>query len=667
MACPKTLYLVLVIFLLTHQGECSSEIAQPFPVQMFLDYLKLHECTNDMFPSNAETFANEFLCTSPFENRTCACDSPQCIDERSCCIDIFWDKNKAVSVSKYIDIFIENLSKNDTISCQTALPSSALKGQPASNYKYLMRSSCPGFTYQTKNNTISRPVIDSKGNLYRSSQIARCYGVTRYKPTDILIFSQMDNHTGVEEVGGLKTLKHPRVEIGGIGRERKCMKIDVCYVENPTYVKFRQFYTNFYDTTKFDSDFRWSTLISFTGNRFSIETPQEVKVSRTCMNDTSIEMNNLQCTRKPCIEPYQFVKNSCVLTQSKIDSSIVQYSWEITFHNIEHYVIVCITPLTIFGYVWAIMIFAYFKELQNLPRLNSVCMTFTLLIGDSVYYIGYQIEGNAATGVDKMFCKIYAIVLQWCFICSAVWALLTAAELTYCFSRNVLIPNKVNKRRFFVYLATSVLTPSIFVSMTHYFDSNGLVRAGIGDGSNGMCWLSEFKSRLFFYIIPIAVGYVVTLSLLAVIIGSLTKKINAVRPVMKLSATHGHKIVRFVFNLSLVLGLSELTGFVQIRKSSDRLTDADLTVNAVFSLLYTVVRSSRGILIAFIYIFNKSTARVLKVSMRKRFPRLFGWKAANRKTSCNSFVLTTSSSLSSSGNTNQFHHHRHIKNYKNTC
>ena len=655
----KLLYFFMVLVSVTQQRNCDFTVKSPFPVKRFLDYLQAFEITNRNLPSNEEYFENKFLCTSPIDNRTCSCDLTRCIDERSCCIDIFWDKTQDISIDEYIELFIENLSRNDTLSCQNAISSSDLKIDLGASSKYMIRSSCSGLTHQQQNKTIRRPVIDSKGNLYRSSKVARCFGVTQYKLVDLLIFTDIDvNITNFKDTGGLKNLKYARIKIDGLGSDRQCRRTPPPTFDDPTFKKFRQFYTSFYPKI-LDGNSRWSNLISFKSNRLTIRTPDEVKETITCKNGTDIEIYDFKCSRDPCIKPYKEIGESCVLTTKatiETESSTLQYSWENIFHRIEHYVIIFITPLTIFGYVWAIMIFVYFKELQNLPRLNSVCMTVTLLIGDSVFYTGYQIGDNTKM-VDKTFCIIHAITIQWCFICSAVWALLTASELAYCFSRNVLIPNKVNKRRFTVYLMTSISTPSLIIFMTLYFDSNGIVKSGIGDDS--VCWMSEFKSRLYFYIIPIAVGYLTTLSLLVVIIGALTKKINAIRPVMKLSATHGHKIVRFVFNLSLVLGLSELTGFVQIRKT--HLTKTELMINAVFGLIYTIVRSSRGILIAFIYICNKSTARVLKVSMRKRYPRFFGWKATNRKTSCNSFELTTSGSLSSSsGNTNQFHRHSRI-------
>lgn len=650
----KLLYIILVVISVIQPRECdfTGEIEYPFPVKLFLDYLKLYECTNCNLPSNEDHFANKFLCTSQIANRTCSCDATQCINKRSCCIDIFWDKKLNLSMDKYVALFTDNLSRNDTLSCQNAISASDLNTDQVSSSKYLIRSSCPGLTFHQQNNTIRRPVIDSKGNLYRSSSDARCFGVTQYKYVDLRIYTD-DEITNLTDIGGLNNLKHPRIEIDGEGRDRECKRIaHVCF-ENPKFMKFRRFYTNFYQRTS-DGGIRWSNLISFKSNRLTIETPDEVKVTLTCKNGTEIRMNDFQCIRDPCIKPYKEIGESCVLTTNhETDSPILQYSWGELFHEIEHYVIIFITPLTIVGYVWAILIFVYFKELQNLPRLNSVCMTAALLVGDSMFYIGYQMEDHVTT-VDERFCIIHAIILQWCFMSSAVWALLTAAELAYCFSRNVLIPNKVNKRRFTAYLLTSIIIPSMFVFMTHFFDSNGLVHSGIGDGD--VCWMSDFESRLYFLIIPVAVGYLITLSLLVIIIGALTKKINAIRPVMKLSATHGHKIVRFVLNLSLVLGLSELIGFVQIQKT--KLSEAELMTNAVFSLIYNIVRSSRGILIALIYICNKSTARVLKVSMRKRFPRFVGRKATNRKTSCNSFELTTSGSLgSSSGNTNHFHRH----------
>ena len=654
------IFYTVTIFSVIYKCECTLE---SFPVGEFLGYLKVHECYNLEIPTKEEILEKSHLCSSLIENRVCSCDANQCIDQRSCCIDIFWNENNSsVSLSSYVEVFTQRLSRNKTIACQ---PVTSLKNQLENGSEYMMMSSCPGLTHPDENNnTLRRPVIDSEGLLYTSSNIARCHGVTSYRSVDIEIFELKHslNITDIEDFN-FDDLQSPVIEIVNAGKNKRCdHDVNICYgLKNPNYVEFRKFYRSF-RSLKQDNNFRWSLLISFTGDKISIRTPdrkhdgkvvyRKCKINGTSTSDTGLD--DFQCTSKTCVTPYEYKNNSCVLTREhkiQATSQRSQYSWEITFLSIEHYIIYYVMPFTIIGYAWAIMIFMYFKELQNLPRLNSVCMTITLLVGDTVYYTGYQMSEHSVT--NGTFCKIHAIVTQGCFISAAIWAFLTAAELAYCFSQNVLIPNKVNKRRFMLYVTLSIFIPTILVLMTWLFDINGIITAGFGDG--GICWMSAFKSRLFFYIIPISVSYITTLSMLVIIIGSLAKQINSIRPVMKLSATHGHKVVKFVLNLSLVLGVSEIAGFVQIRKEG--ITERELIVNAVFQVIYTVLRTSRGILIALVYVTSKSTTRVLRMSLRKRFPRLFStWsnRSVNRQrtsSSVHSFEMT-SSSLSSSNNNN---------------
>uniref|UniRef100_A0A7M5XH26 G-protein coupled receptors family 2 profile 2 domain-containing protein n=1 Tax=Clytia hemisphaerica TaxID=252671 RepID=A0A7M5XH26_9CNID len=627
--------------------------ASNFPVNDFLEYLKTNDCGIDKLVDNINsTFANDFLCSARNvhvdSNRTCSCNITECVYLRTCCIDIVWDKHKPISLTDYIDYFIDKVSLDGSLSCESIIPRSVFsKDGIISITEYFMVSACPGQTHQSKNDDF-QPVIDSQETLYKSRDTALCNGVTKYHPATIEIHSLMSGDISEIKRGGLYNLTMAMVKLSDRSFKHKCKKTSKHVCSNDLrYLKFRQLYRTFLKDLP-GGHIRWSLMISVVNNRLQMANLMGRTITKTCQSGQSFNLGNLKCTQDACMKPYQYHNGSCILDLGTVTMGHdgVRLPWQRQVDDIEKYVTMFIMPLSICGYIWSILGFLYFKELQNLPRLNSICMTCALFIGDTMFYVTFHLGENAGTH----FCQIHAIIVQWAFLCAMMWAFLTATELALVFNQNAVIPSKIDKRRFSAYLFFAVSVPLVFVLLTHLLDSYGILKSGIG--INGICWMTEFKSRLYFYIIPIGIGYALSMFALGTIILSLTRKIASIRPVMKSSVTHGHKITRFVLNLCLVLGFTEIVGFIQIQKTVGDYSQAELTVNAIFGLCYAILRSSRGIFIVCIYIFNKRTARVLKMSMRKRFPKCFGWKGRKSSYSANTtsfgFTLATNSGESNS-------------------
>jgi len=625
MAITESIVLCFTLFLIYPTGESLCTKTIDFPADQFWDLMANFHKPKKLVATR-DKFKTSYLCSKGTkQGRKCSCELHDCIQQRTCCIDIMWNSQFNKELTQYIETFIERLlrtsKQNLKLSCESILPNGTFQpGSCASVFEYFMVSSCPDRKSIPHDDHDALPVIDSEGLVYKSARIAGCNSVKEYRYA--VIEAKIYGST-IQKLEDLKSI--PRGDISLVDANKLfCSrkhwiddgdKVDQMHRLCDVYTQLKPFKPNV--------PLRWSTIIKFSGQRTTIYTKRKRHFSRAykhCPANQSYRVANFKCVNDVCAERYIRANGTCRL----LNSTYIHYErrvsllpWQRNTEKAEYFIILICTAFSIGGYAWTIVTFLYFKELQNLPRLTSICMTSALFGGDTIFYIAF-LMGNL---VNATFCKIHAIAFQWCSLNAMSWALLTAVELSIIFSQNIIIPSKINRKRFAVYFSVAALIPSMFVSVTRVLDQYKILEAAYGE--NDVCWIARFEARLYFYIIPIATGYLVTFVVLVSIVYSLSRKINSSRSMFKSSLTHGHNITKFIINLCLILGLSEIVGFVQIRRPRGQHSELELIVNASFSMLYALLRSSRGIFVAYVYIFNKNTARVLKVSVRKRFPRLF--------------------------------------------
>ena len=52
----------------------------------------------------------EYLCSSNSDMRQCSC-SPDCMKDKGCCIDAFWDNRNPMQLESYIEMFLNESKK----------------------------------------------------------------------------------------------------------------------------------------------------------------------------------------------------------------------------------------------------------------------------------------------------------------------------------------------------------------------------------------------------------------------------------------------------------------------------------------------------------------------------------------------------------------------------
>ena len=616
---------VTILLLCSTRGSSGSDTGD-FPADQFWDLMA--DLYKPEKPSvTRDEFKRSYLCLNRTinEERKCSCELHECTRHRNCCIDIVWNSRNPKELTRYNEEFIELMLRtsieNVQLSCESILPNGTFSHE--SNVRvseYFMVSTCLDQVQSICPNEYDVfPVLDSNGLIYQSPGIARCNNVKNYRHPIMGAYT----YTTILKLDHLKSISNGEITlIDDDASKLSCHRENWFGEEDDRKRRLSDVYTQL-EPWRSESSNRWATFVKFSGQQTKIFTKRNrrrTRLYKNCPTNQTYQLANFKCINDTCAKGYSRLNGTCQLVTLATShhhhvSSLLP--WQKNVDKVEYFITLICTALSIGGYAWAIITFLYFKELQNLPRLTAICMTSALFGSDTIFYVTF-LMGDL---VHPIFCRIHATVFHWCSMNAMSWAFLTAVELYLIFSQNIVIPSKINRKRFTSYFTVAALIPSILVSATVVLDHYKIVDAGYG--VDGVCWITRFSARLYFYIIPIGTGYFATFIVLVRIVFSLSRKIISSRPVFKASLTHGHNITKFIINLCLILGLTEIVGFIQIRRPRGQHTELELIINASFSVLYTLLRSSRGILIAYVYIFNKNTARVLKVSMRKRFPGLF--------------------------------------------
>ena len=139
-------------------------------------------------------------------------------------------------------------------------------------------------------------------------------------------------------------------------------------------------------------------------------------------------------------------------------------------------------------------------------------------------------------------------------------------------------------------------------------------------GENDICFINNPYSNLYFYCIPLAAIYFITISLLVYTLYCIWKRENKARKIFQKSGRHNENLLSIAFKLILALGLIEILGFTQISKKN--LSENELIFNSIFAALYTILRSLRGLWLFLIYVFNRRKMKILKSTWRNNAGRL---------------------------------------------
>ncbi|XP_047128059.1 uncharacterized protein LOC124808919 [Hydra vulgaris] len=241
-----------------------------------------------------------------------------------------------------------------------------------------------------------------------------------------------------------------------------------------------------------------------------------------------------------------------------------------------------------------------FKELRIKSNLNLITLCTFLIFSD--FSIFLAIFENK----QKNICKYISIVLHWSLLAGYNFVLCMAIELALKFRR--FVPKSLGRTNSFIAtIFISLMIPTIIVSINLALDFTGAVY--IGYGANNICWISGFYARIYSYILPLGITLASSVLCLVITIFSITKLESANKKTLGDGKKSRVNLVMITMKLALILGVTDALGFFQI---SNPLFEWEILFNSIFSMIYTCCRSSKGIMLFFVFICNKKVFRVYK-------------------------------------------------------
>ncbi|XP_066927602.1 latrophilin-like protein LAT-2 [Clytia hemisphaerica] len=306
-----------------------------------------------------------------------------------------------------------------------------------------------------------------------------------------------------------------------------------------------------------------------------------------------------------------FEKNCTEEIQKKNNNYQIEVD---TFQKVEQYISLIGTSLSITVYLLLIAIYSRFKELQNLPGLNALAMFISLLITD---ILAISRRPGSVTS-----CKYLGISMHYFYLVSQMWVTTICLDLAKTFHSSVTMVTNNKRETFVKYCKIVAILPSFFVLPAVILNEAG----NINDvGYDKMCWVTHTLTRVWSVISPMVVMHLISILALAKTLLKIYLAKKKTRKTLQSDQANAD-LVRIALKLIIGLGLIDIIGYVQIPGKEL------MTVNLIFSFLFVLVRSLKGIFVCILYLCNKKVWRLFKGGTKDR-------NTASNISTCRSITL----------------------------
>ncbi|XP_065654231.1 uncharacterized protein LOC136080850 isoform X1 [Hydra vulgaris] len=311
------------------------------------------------------------------------------------------------------------------------------------------------------------------------------------------------------------------------------------------------------------------------------------------------------------------------------DNNIV-LKWKNNVLNVANIISKIGTSASLLCYIVIIIVYTYFKELRTWSSVTSTTLCINLFFADFTFLISTQIHKN------RLWCKVLSILLHWFLLVAYHSLLILALDVAATFGS---YNHQFLKRKTLIqYFIVIYVIPSIYLFINVTLEKTGVAYVGYGDG---ICWIQGFYANLFSFIIPIVIIILTSLVCLLFTVYKITLSEKKSNKIFGEGRTSRVNVVRVALKLTLILGVIELLGFVQISKAS--LSEGEETFNTVFTVIYMLFRSAKGVLLFVAYI---CTQKVKKIIITKSILFIQTKSKGNTHTREEKYSLTAFSSLS---------------------
>ena len=589
----------------------------------------------------------------------CSCND-SCVVFGTCCVNKLWNF-QFKSMKDYKQLLINTTNQNNRYKCEKVVRwnkqirtesflmiSDCLPGQNSS-----FIGKCSNTNHDSLEATI--PVIGEDGNLYRNVFCALCNNIESFEPINVVVNTCVPNKDLMVTFRDcVLSLDRMNVELYGLQScentllwgDEICDEVNEyyhlcnayilpfgtfknyhCYLcnQNGNKSNVRNFEPNSLECPGVGHHLTWlllSSLLSF------YHTYKIHKINSSCqafsLNTSMIRKvlyprkTQLHPARNPFFtsDPSTLKLGHFQYQEVEIDCSISvlkhgKERWFARMSAIDVHISYIGSSVSILSYLILSITFYGFKRLHNVPGMCTSALTLSLLCGDSLFLIAGILEHTELNKLSEL-CSIVAISMHLGLIMAYAWGIVISYDVMVRFATINVSSNDRNTGKFKRYCKITSIPSIILVAVSFILDRSKLVV--IGYGVDGICAPHAFYGRLYFYIIPSMLSFLLSLAFLGRTLFKIQQQISKTRHSLEHSGRNEVNVATLALKLVLILGISEVIGFIQIVKSN--LSENEKKFNAILGLLYTLVRSTRGIVMLIVYLSGKEIRELYRALVR---------------------------------------------------
>lgn len=264
--------------------------------------------------------------------------------------------------------------------------------------------------------------------------------------------------------------------------------------------------------------------------------------------------------------------------------------------------------MSIVCYSIIIFIYQFTKIVKRSSSAAIALQCLTLLVTDTTFIAALHMSNH------DFACKLIGIFLHWELLASQLWTMIISFDLLLKVRSVSAGIFKRNTARIATYCVIAYLIPTVIVGTTVLLDMYQIINMRYGE--NDIWLINDCHSYLYFFIIPFATIFFITILFLIHSLYFLWRSEKKARRVLRNCGRHNNNLLSIAFKLTLALGLIEFIGFMQIHKKD--LTESELIFNSIFLVLFVTLRSLRGLWLFLIFGCSRRNIKFSRpISMKK--------------------------------------------------
>lgn len=284
-----------------------------------------------------------------------------------------------------------------------------------------------------------------------------------------------------------------------------------------------------------------------------------------------------------------------------------EFEWYEFVLKAKRFISITGTSVSLLCYVYTILLFTVRKEMNTVASMTIKTLSGTLLTADTAFLIAIHLV------YKKVACKLIAIILHWALLSVQTWTAVTAFDILSKFRPVTLKQGKSNSRCFLEYCMSAYALPSLILVVAVTLNETKVYHIGYGESNT--CFIHNFDAKFYFYIIPFSITFIPTVIFCLFTIRFLSKQESKLRGWLKGSGRSKINLISVALKLSLILGMTEVVGIIQIKKPS--LYEYEWIINSMFAVLYNILRSFKGVILFFVFGLHNRENKFLKLKFKR--------------------------------------------------